>query len=48
MSERKQTPDVLAAILNGEAPLQADFDAQALARCIKAGFELELEKQVGL
>jgi hypothetical protein len=32
MSERKQTPDVLAAILNGEAPLQADFDAQALAR----------------
>ena len=32
MSERKQTPDVLAAILNGEAPVQADFDAAALAR----------------
>ncbi len=32
MSERKQTPDILAAILNGEAPTEADFDAQALAR----------------
>lgn len=32
MSERKQTPDILAAILNGEAPSEADFDAQALAR----------------
>jgi len=32
MSERKQTPDILAAILNGEAPATADFDAQALAR----------------
>ena len=32
MSDRKQTPDVLAAILNGEAPVPADFDAQALAR----------------
>jgi len=32
MSERKHTPDVLAAILNGEAPVQADFDAAALAR----------------
>lgn len=32
MSERKQTPDILAAILNGEAPAEADFDAQALAR----------------
>jgi hypothetical protein len=32
MSDRKHTPDVLAAILNGEAPLQADFDAAALAR----------------
>jgi hypothetical protein len=32
MSERKHTPDVLAAILNGEAPIQADFDAAALAR----------------
>ena len=32
MSDRKHTPDVLAAILNGEAPVQADFDAAALAR----------------
>ena len=32
MSERKHTPDVLAAILNGEAPMPADFDAAALAR----------------
>jgi hypothetical protein len=32
MSERKQTPDILAEILNGEAPSTADFDAQALAR----------------
>jgi hypothetical protein len=32
MSERKQTPDILAAILDGEAPSEADFDAQALAR----------------
>jgi hypothetical protein len=32
MSDRKHTPDVLAAILNGEAPLPAEFDAEALAR----------------
>jgi len=32
MSDRKHTPDVLAAILNGEAPMPADFDAAALAR----------------
>jgi hypothetical protein len=32
MSDRKHTPDVLAAILNGEAPTQAEFDAEALAR----------------
>jgi hypothetical protein len=32
MSDRKHTPDVLAAILNGEAPVTADFDAAALAR----------------
>ena len=32
MSERKHTPDVLAAILDGEAPALADFDAEALAR----------------
>jgi hypothetical protein len=32
MSDRKHTPDVLAAILNGEAPAPAEFDAEALAR----------------
>lgn len=32
MSERKQTPDILAAILNGETPPSVDFDAQALER----------------
>lgn len=32
MSDRKQTPDVLAAILNGETPTPTEFDAEALAR----------------
>jgi hypothetical protein len=32
MSDRKHTPDVLAAILNGEVPTPSEFDAEALAR----------------